>query len=271
MLFQRVLTASVLLAVMLLPLFLLGSVGEIVFLIFLSTLASIAVFEWMKITAYSQKISLVVATLTWCVLLGIVFVDVLTFLFSTNWFLLLVVLSLWGMVIFLRHPSQTSKKITMLISIVWVIAAVTVAKTLVVDRHSVLMLFSLMMFVWIADSAAYFIGRSWGKYKMAPSISPNKTWEGAAGAFVFVFIFHVMAAFFWPVSFSANLFHRWGFFSFVLIFLILVFSIVGDLFESKLKRMAGVKDSGRILPGHGGILDRVDALLPVLAFSILVI
>ncbi len=115
-----------------------------------------------------------------------------------------------------------------------------------------------MGLVFVADTAAYFAGRRFGRRKLAPQVSPGKTWEGAAGAALAV------AAYAWVVfplvagppaaALPAGC-------VIALALLLLAFSIVGDLFESWLKREAGVKDSGALLPGHGGVLDRVDALL----------
>ena len=121
-----------------------------------------------------------------------------------------------------------------------------------------MMLYALLI-VWVTDSGAYLIGRKIGKNKLAPHISPNKTWEGSIGGslsavvIVGAYLYFVQAAF--PYSFSTML--LWT----------LVFSVggqLGDLIESAFKRHYGVKDSGKILPGHGGILDRFDSLLFVL-------
>jgi len=121
--------------------------------------------------------------------------------------------------------------------------------------------------VWVADTAAYLVGRALGKRKLAPAISPGKTWEGFAGGAVASLIYAMICAMFFPdlggsveggiwVPFLAGA------------LLLFALSVVGDLFESALKRSAGVKDSGRLLPGHGGVLDRIDsatATLPVAA------
>lgn len=113
----------------------------------------------------------------------------------------------------------------------------------------VLFLFSL---VWLMDTAAYFTGRRWGKHKLAPTISPGKTREGALGALVLALVFSFLGA--WLLEF-----HAWG--VFVLVSMVVaVFSIAGDLFESMAKRQCGIKDSGSLLPGHGGVLDRIDSL-----------
>jgi phosphatidate cytidylyltransferase len=127
-------------------------------------------------------------------------------------------------------------------------------------------LLGMMGLVWMADIAAYFVGRRFGKHKLAPSISPGKTWEGVAGAMLGVTAYVLVA---------------WSFSSFKLVILpvLLVASwcwvalaVFGDLFESAIKRQAGVKDSGALLPGHGGLLDRGDALtstLPLAALAVL--
>ena len=119
----------------------------------------------------------------------------------------------------------------------------------------------VLLLVWIADTAAYFVGRAWGRRKLAPSISPGKTWEGAWGG--------IAAAIAYAMIGGTFLLGTADWLSLFLVGVALaVISIVGDLFESAAKRQAGVKDSGALLPGHGGILDRVDsaaAVLPVAA------
>lgn len=118
---------------------------------------------------------------------------------------------------------------------------------------------AVLVLVWIADTAAYFVGRSLGRRKLAPSISPGKTWEGAAGGLGGALIYAVLLGAFWGPAWWAYL---------AIAAVLTVLSIIGDLFESAAKRQAGVKDSGTLLPGHGGIMDRIDsatATLPVCA------
>lgn len=126
----------------------------------------------------------------------------------------------------------------------------------------------VMCLVWVADIAAYFAGRRFGKHKLATTISPGKTWEGVAGALLGVSVYVLLA---W--SFSPYFSHHE-----VLPMLLLAswwwvgLAVIGDLFESAIKRQAGVKDSGALLPGHGGLLDRIDALtstLPLAAMAML--
>jgi phosphatidate cytidylyltransferase len=126
----------------------------------------------------------------------------------------------------------------------------------------------VMGLVSAADISAYFAGRKFGKNKLAPSISPGKTWEGVAGAMLGVSVYVVLVWSFSPYFtqrelLPALLLASWWW---------VVLAIFGDLFESAIKRQAGVKDSGALLPGHGGLLDRIDALtstLPLAALAIL--
>lgn len=112
----------------------------------------------------------------------------------------------------------------------------------------------------LADSAAYFTGRAWGRHKLAPSISPGKSWEGAAGGLAVGLAYAIICAALLGESAWAPWLGAAA--------LLIVMSIVGDLFESAAKRQAAVKDSGTLLPGHGGVFDRIDsatATLPIAA------
>lgn len=123
----------------------------------------------------------------------------------------------------------------------------------------------VFILVWCADSGAYFVGRKFGKRKMAPNVSPNKSIEGLFGG-IATGLIAVLA-----VSFFALDYQGLQLIEFIgLSVITIISSVFGDLFESMLKRQAGVKDSGTILPGHGGVLDRIDSLLfatPVFAFG----
>ena len=140
-----------------------------------------------------------------------------------------------------------------------------------IDKLLILWIFSV---VWVADIGAYFCGKKFGRHPLAPNISPGKTWEGVGGAVLAVTAYalalvistgnHGIGLLDSPLPAYAVLLVHW---------VLTVLSIVGDLFESLLKRQAGVKDSGTMLPGHGGVLDRIDGLtstLPVAAFFIFV-
>ena len=140
-------------------------------------------------------------------------------------------------------------------------------------------LLSVMALVWAADIFAYFAGRTWGgKFsanKLAPTISPGKSWEGVWGGAVGVFVLAmswVWADSHWQNSVS-SLYTRLQSQNVLLLVVALLFlttmSVVGDLIESLIKRSAGAKDSSALLPGHGGVLDRIDALLPTLPIAMM--
>ncbi len=126
-------------------------------------------------------------------------------------------------------------------------------------ERSPLLLLGVMVLVWIADSAAYFAGRRFGRHKLAPGISPGKSWEGVMGAGAALILYAS------AISAAINGLRIPG--ALILAAALLYFSILGDLFESWMKRVAEVKDSGTLLPGHGGVLDRIDALCAALPIA----
>ncbi|HEU0289497.1 MAG TPA: phosphatidate cytidylyltransferase [Burkholderiales bacterium] len=127
-------------------------------------------------------------------------------------------------------------------------------------------LLAMLAIIWLADTAAYLSGRAWGKHRMAPSISPGKTWEGAAGAVAAVAVYYFI------MSRAVPEWGWWhGFGGAALFAGVTVMSVVGDLFESGVKRQAGVKDSGTLLPGHGGVLDRIDSMTAALPAAALLL
>lgn len=140
-------------------------------------------------------------------------------------------------------------------------------------------LLSVLLLVWVADIFAYFFGRALGlkftKVKLAPAISPGKSWEGAWGGALGVLVL----AFGWVwadattqasvLSFYSRLFQQGWWLLLVAALLMAAMSVVGDLVESLVKRSAGFKDSSQLLPGHGGVLDRIDALLPTLPLAMM--
>lgn len=127
-------------------------------------------------------------------------------------------------------------------------------------REGALSLLAVMGLVWIADIFAYFAGKAFGKRKLAPAISPGKSWEGVAGGaigvLVYIMIVNALGWLNWDLSWLTLLF---------VAMILTAVSVCGDLLESWLKRAAGVKDSSNLLPGHGGVFDRVDSLLAVVS------
>ena len=144
--------------------------------------------------------------------------------------------------------------------------------------HGINFILSVFCLVWMADIAAYFCGRAFGKRKLAPAISPGKSWEGAWGGMagvillgvVWVHVIDVRVAVDSP-SLYTLLVQRHGLVSLLALVFLGAMSVVGDLFESLVKRAAGAKDSSNLLPGHGGVLDRIDALLPVFPLALALI
>lgn len=140
-------------------------------------------------------------------------------------------------------------------------------------RYSLVFLLSALVLVHIADIGAYFFGRTLGRHKLAPSISPGKTWEGAAGGLFAVIVAAVAAVFVAGLenSVTVRVYRAFGWAGMVFAVILLVgMSIFGDLLESRLKRRREFKDSSNLLPGHGGILDRIDSLIPVLPMTVLI-
>jgi phosphatidate cytidylyltransferase len=171
-----------------------------------------------------------------------------------------------------RWP-QASKALRMTLGALVLVAAwlaMVQAKTMGIN-----FLLSIFCLVWMADIAAYFGGRAFGRRKLAPTISPGKSWEGVFSGVVGV----LLLGFAWVHGIdshfavdSASLFTQlvqgFGLGSLLCIAALCAMSVVGDLFESLIKRAVGAKDSSQLLPGHGGVLDRVDALLPVFPLAL---
>jgi len=171
-------------------------------------------------------------------------------------------------------PPLGSGRNTML-SLLYAVALVACFAAIVtLFAYSPLFLLSVLVIVWSADIFAYVCGKTFGKNKLAPAISPGKSWEGAIGGGLVTVLLAALTVLFGGAAFANTFAVRvqasLGWFGmFAVILLIVVASVVGDLFESQLKRRAGMKDSSNLLPGHGGVLDRIDALVPVLPLAAL--
>ncbi len=125
-------------------------------------------------------------------------------------------------------------------------------------EHGIALVFFILFLIWTTDSGAYFVGRKWGKHKLWPEISPKKTIEGAVGGMIAALIIGTIFYLLIP-----NIFSTYST-ALLVIFIVSIFGQMGDLVQSALKRHYGVKDSGTILPGHGGLLDRFDSLIFVM-------
>ncbi len=171
----------------------------------------------------------------------------------------------WGLVVpfWLRSKPDLSR--SLLPYLVGLILFVPAGLALLELRQaSPALLVLAILGVCVADIAAFFVGRAYGRRKLAPGISPGKSWEGFFGGVLGVVAFFVTVSAFWLPELPARMSHL-GVACFSLVFALA--SVEGDLFESLVKRKAGVKDSGSLLPGHGGVLDRVDSMLSTLPLA----
>ncbi|EEX50930.1 phosphatidate cytidylyltransferase [Pasteurella dagmatis] len=129
--------------------------------------------------------------------------------------------------------------------------------------HGIMLLLYVFILVWSADSGAYFSGRKFGKHKLAPKVSPGKTWEGVIGGLITATVLATIFVYFMPSKLVADI----AMTEFVLLSIgTVAVSILGDLTESMFKRESGIKDSSHLIPGHGGILDRIDSLTAAVPF-----
>ncbi len=260
----RIFTAAIMLFLFLAALFYLSAIFWMALLLALTVAGS---WEWNKLARFSTTYSIIYPLFT--VMLGgeLLFIlseKVLADPYTTS-FLWLYALSLtfWslGAPYFLR--SNRPLKNPLLLALTgWLLLLPTCLALFQLRAISPLLLLGFMGAIWISDTAAYFTGRAFGRHKLAPSISPGKTWEGVAGALVAVSIYALAWSFFVGEEAHVLLLAP-------LLLVLAMMGIIGDLFESLMKRHAGVKDSGNILPGHGGILDRIDALTSTLPIAVL--
>ncbi len=267
MLKTRVITAVVLVAVFLIALYFLTARG---WLFVCAAILAVAAWEWAGLTRLSaaQRAGYSAAMVVTALLFAWNWIPTPTFHDVAPFYLLATAFWIFGMPLWLKRGLPVKKFMIVLI-VGWVVLPACFFAMVHLRGISPNTLLRFMAIVWLADSAAYFAGRSFGRHKLAPSISPGKTWEGVAGALLAVTAYGIGWCFFFNESTPPVLNDSVLGAAAILpvLWILAAFSICGDLFESALKRLAGVKDSGKILPGHGGILDRIDALIPVLPMS----
>ncbi|QGZ61353.1 phosphatidate cytidylyltransferase [Paraburkholderia acidisoli] len=268
MLKTRVITAIVLLAVFL-PVTLFAPLGWFAALIGLVVV--FAAWEWARLLKAGATGSIVYAVIAAIVVALSTHLPVPRPLFQAAGVFWIVA----GPYVLLRKPTLAAGAWRVFLLLVGLVVFAACWHALVSARAAgVAFVLSLLLLVWLADIGAYFAGKAFGKHKLAPAISPGKTWEGAVGGWVAVMVVAGLAIAlhaFEPTLYSA-LAAQLGVGRALFVLTVLVaFSVIGDLFESMLKRQAGVKDSSQLLPGHGGVLDRIDALLPVLPLAMLLL
>jgi phosphatidate cytidylyltransferase len=275
MLKQRIITAAVLLFILIDVLIIDNNWP---FMIFVIVLAVCATWEWVRLTWQGPRfviyalpclVTVVALLQSWSIqndsyVLSQSF-DILVILCACIWVLGMPLILARG-----RADDPSHSLVLTLFAPIAMLATWWVFVSIFVQRGS-LYLLSLLILVWVADLAAFFVGRRWGKHKLAPSISPGKTREGAIAGLVAVVVW-LLASATWPGSFAEDLLDRWSWFGLVVWGVVLgALSVMGDLFESLLKRRAHVKDSSRLLPGHGGVYDRIDAVVVVLPVAFVLI
>ncbi len=228
--------------------------------VLMAGVVGMAGFEWARLSHFKPA-----SSRAYAVVLGVAALA-LQLASSTGWHwqaiqsaLILLAVGFWLLVAPLWLLARWQGRSSLLRAVVGVVLLLPTWVALVyLHGKGPLTLVGVMAIIWIADTAAYFAGRQFGRHKLAPAISPGKTWEGVAGALAALALYAVV------VSRSAEL----PLVSlFVVVAGLLYLSVLGDLFESWIKRLSGMKDSGDVLPGHGGVLDRIDGLTSTLPIA----
>ncbi|WXL27192.1 phosphatidate cytidylyltransferase [Ectopseudomonas mendocina] len=260
MLKQRIITALFMLPVALCGFFLLNSGW---FALFIGAVVTVGAWEWARLAGFESQLMRVVYSLLVAGALAILYLVPQL----AGWVLLLGVV--WWVIatlLVLNYPSSSrswSSPVTRLL--IGLLILLPAWQGLVLFKQwpeSNALILAVMVLVWGADIGAYFAGRRFGKRKLAPQVSPGKSWEGVYGGLLATLLICLAVAFYRDWSLGGTLLAMAGTVVIVLI------SVVGDLTESMFKRQAGLKDSSNLLPGHGGILDRIDSLtaaIPVFA------
>jgi phosphatidate cytidylyltransferase len=258
MLLQRFITALVLAPLMLAGIFLLPDLG---FRVFIGLILLIGAWEWANLSGFesnAQRFGLVLGAAMALFVIHLL-VDVKTGLWAT---LVLLTLVWWLVATYtvFNYPKKSqwlnSKVLRLLISVPVLVSFWMGLVWLKSQESANLLLTWLMLLVWGADIGAYFAGRLFGKSKLAPNVSPGKTWAGVYGGMVTSMLISVIVAYLYLPEYSMK---GWAWLL-ILSVAVVVISVIGDLFESLLKRNRGIKDSSALLPGHGGVLDRIDSL-----------
>jgi phosphatidate cytidylyltransferase len=261
----RILTAAVLIPATLAGLFLLGARGWGTMSLVVVALAAI---EWANLAGYPQRAWLPFAGATFLIGFGLLFTPASGFEPRSGWpdAVPLVACGFATLFWVFVAPAWLAKswRVDSRIALALLGALVLIATWVAVvqlQARSPWLLLALMAVVWVADTAAYFAGRVFGVHRLAPAISPGKTWEGVYGALIATGIYALVLLEFAPeAGYTGELSVAAAAGWVAMVLALTALSVVGDLFESFLKRRRGVKDSGKLLPGHGGILDRIDAL-----------
>lgn len=263
MLMQRFLTAIILIPLVLLGIYFLPAFW---FALCTAIVIALAAWEWSRLMGLQKPLSRILYV-DFIILLLVV-----AAIFSPLWWLLLALV--WWLIAFvllIRYQKRPdfhlpSKILRGFAGIAVLVPCWISLNFLCFMSPRPIWLLAVLLLVWLADISAYFVGNRWGKNKLAPRISPGKSWQGVYGALIITAVVALIVG----LAMHLPLVRTILFAS--LIVLTVISSIVGDLLESVLKRQEGLKDSGSLLPGHGGILDRIDSLTaaaPIFAFGLI--
>lgn len=244
----RIITGSILLIFALLWLFVIPEPWFGMVLVAIGLLATHELLVMIRMPKYS--IYLMMAALGWISLLFSLPVSLAIYIVLLAWSLLTLIT--------VRDVNDIPATFTRLAQAQWMMLWLLLFAWSLADMHArddgLILIAGCCAGVWVSDIAAYFCGKRWGKHKLCPAVSPGKTVEGMAGG---LFAGVVSASSIWIFGLDTPVLVALS-----LAIILVVCGVIGDLNESALKRTVGVKDSGNILPGHGGLLDRIDALLP---------
>lgn len=264
MLKQRILTALILMPLVILAVLWLPHRW---FAVVVTAILLLGAWEWAYIAGIASKAwrinyvigaGLLLVSLTWLLHAKIIWLEVLLWVIFSGWCIALISVIGINALPNLLNASANNQGISILRAICgYLILAGTFIGIIGIRQsyaHGPQLLLALMILIWVADSAAYFTGRALGKHKLAVHISPGKSWEGVGGAVLAAALTAYIVGNIFNQSNSEQV-------RFQLVCLVSVgFSILGDLTESLFKRLAGLKDSGQLLPGHGGVMDRIDSM-----------
>ncbi|MDF2155536.1 phosphatidate cytidylyltransferase [Vibrio sp. CAU 1672] len=264
---QRIITALILAPLVILGIFHLPLMG---FIIALTAITLLGFWEWTQFTESRSRVT---------ALIPAVVVTGLSFLFispdaqslnnlSSSHYLILTIGLVWWLIasgLAITYPKSTPLwqsnhllrhlfGFLTLIPFMWSVILLRAAEIQVDPYHGAKLVLYVCSLVWAADSGAYFAGKSLGKRKMAPQVSPNKTIEGLFGGIIAALIISWLFADWFDITFSSPMHMMF------ITLCTVVISVLGDLVESMFKRVSGIKDSSNMIPGHGGILDRIDSL-----------
>jgi phosphatidate cytidylyltransferase len=232
-----------------------------------------ALYEWLRLSAVSARAALCVAAAAACAALAAAWLGLEISPRALQAMALLACIAWLGIGIMLVAAQRGGVHLTraFLVTSALLLAPMAWLCLIALLRLGPLWTVSVLVLVWLADIAAYFAGRAFGRSKLAPRISPGKTWAGVWGALIAVVGLSEAVRWIWPDAalWSTRILEAAPVTGILVLLVLVLMSIVGDLFESLVKRQAGAKDSGSMLPGHGGVWDRIDATLPVLPLAVL--